>query len=483
MRILGSCITYLFGILVVAGLPYGTAARWGTKASNAPVPRSGQISPGTIIERVLCLADPAQSYALYLPSGYTPQKAWPIIYAFDAGARGSLPVERFREAAETYGHIIVGSNNSRNGPWGPNFAAAEAMWTDTHARFSLDTNRVYATGFSGGARVACEVAYKPRYKVAGVIAHGAGFRQGHGPSINTPFIFFGTAGNEDFNLLELQDLQQTLDTYGIANGLVTFDGPHDWAPDTVCTAAVEWMELLAMKTGRCQPDERLIELIYEKRLNQARMLEKSGDFSGAFKEYQAIILDFTGLRDVADARDKATQLEAAKEVKRAKRREAKRRDGEREVLDSVGRHFAAILNPTLRSEAVRAILKIARKNAVSGDRKSTPEERHRNARIRNYITMLAYTNGAAYLEKEYYPEAVVVFELWTEIEPEQHVPYYYLARAYSTSGECVKALQALESAVEKGFNDLALMERDPYLVSLSREERYQQLVRRLEGTP
>jgi dienelactone hydrolase len=474
--------TFLIWILVLGSLNHG-AATCGGQASNLPTGNTDQVSPGAVIEQVICSDDPAQSYALYLPSVYSARKVWPVIYAFDAGARGSLPVERFKAAAEKYGYVIVGSNNSRNGPWGPNFSAAAAMWNDTHARFSLDSNRIYTTGFSGGARVACEIAYKPHYQVAGVIAHGAGFRQGHGPSAKIPFIFFGTAGNEDFNLLELQDLKETLENFGISNRLVTFDGPHDWAPDTICTKAVEWLELQAMKTGLRSRDEALIELIYQKRWQQACELEGSGLLYKANLEFQGILLDFEELRDIGEAKEKVGQLETAREIKRAKRQESKRRDSETQVLESIGRHFTSILDPAQRSEAVSALIRIARKHQEPRGRKTTPEEALMKARIRNYISTLAYTDGAAYVGKKYYPEAVAVLDMWTVIEPEQHVPFYYLARAYAGMGDRDKALHALESAVERGFNDLPLMERDPYLSALDGEERYKRLVKRLKEAP
>ena len=69
---------------------------------------------GQIVEKVVCAQDVNQTYALYLPSNYVSTRKWPILYAFDPGARGRIPVERFKEAAERFGWIIVGSNNSRN---------------------------------------------------------------------------------------------------------------------------------------------------------------------------------------------------------------------------------------------------------------------------------------------------------------------------------------------------------------------------------
>ena len=61
-----------------------------------------------------------------------------------------MPVELFKEPAEKLGYIVVGSNNSRNGPWGPIQEAIQALWDDTHARFALDPRRFYTTGMSGG---------------------------------------------------------------------------------------------------------------------------------------------------------------------------------------------------------------------------------------------------------------------------------------------------------------------------------------------
>src|SRR5689334_2109030 len=105
------------------------------------------IRKGQVVETIVALNDASQSYALYLPSNYTPDRKWPVLYAFDPGARGRVPVERFKEAAEKYGWIVIGSNNSRNGPWDVAVNAWNAMLTDSHQRFAIDDERAYATGF------------------------------------------------------------------------------------------------------------------------------------------------------------------------------------------------------------------------------------------------------------------------------------------------------------------------------------------------
>jgi hypothetical protein len=75
---------------------------------QSPVPPAGQIAD------VTCEGDPAQSYALYLPSTYSAANPWPIIYFFDPGGQGRRPLELYKALAEKYGFVMAGSNNSRN---------------------------------------------------------------------------------------------------------------------------------------------------------------------------------------------------------------------------------------------------------------------------------------------------------------------------------------------------------------------------------
>src|ERR1043166_4119416 len=92
--------------------------------------QSAEIPKGRILEKVACAADPDQTYALYIPTSFDPSRRWPILFCFDPGARGKAPVERFQAAAEKFGWLVAGSNNSRNGPWEVNAAAISAMMTD-----------------------------------------------------------------------------------------------------------------------------------------------------------------------------------------------------------------------------------------------------------------------------------------------------------------------------------------------------------------
>lgn len=81
------------------------------------------LETGKILAHVTCAADPEQTYALYLPPNYSPDRRWPLVISSDPSARGSAPLELQKDAAELYGYVLASSNNSRNGPWKLGFDA------------------------------------------------------------------------------------------------------------------------------------------------------------------------------------------------------------------------------------------------------------------------------------------------------------------------------------------------------------------------
>jgi hypothetical protein len=54
-------------------------------------------APGAVHASVTVAADPTNSYALYLPSAYSPAKRWPLLLVFDPFARGEVSVKLFDE--------------------------------------------------------------------------------------------------------------------------------------------------------------------------------------------------------------------------------------------------------------------------------------------------------------------------------------------------------------------------------------------------
>lgn len=260
---------------------------------------AADLPAGQIIDRVTCAADPSQSYALFVPADYTPSRTWPVIFAFDAGGRGRTPVERYQAAAERYGYIVVGSNNSRNGSTEISRILA-AMTTDVAERLAVDPKRVYLAGMSGGARVALGIALASK-DIAGVIASSAGYPDSRVRK-TLPFPLFATAGTDDFNHLEMRRLDRELST---THRLVIFAGGHVWLSSDLALQAVEWMELQSMKAGLKARTAADIDRMFASRLASVDLTQSDVD---TFRAVQALAEDFQGLRDVSTLAARATEL-------------------------------------------------------------------------------------------------------------------------------------------------------------------------------
>jgi len=284
-------------------------------------------SPGRIIDAVKCAADPSQSYALFVPSSYSAGRLWPVIFAFDPAARGRIPVERYQAAAETYGYIVAGSHNSRNGSWTASMMAAQATVTDVTTRFMIDPARIYTAGMSGGARVALGVALASG-QVAGVIASSAGYPDSKSRK-TVPFAIFSTAGNEDFNFLEMRRLDRELTS---PHYLAVFEGGHVWLPSELATEAVEWMEIQAMKSGRKPRDPARLDAIYAKR---AAGVSAKTSGKETLLALEAVVADFGGLKDVSELAARAALLGRDKQVRDALKKDRDEENREQRQMDEI----------------------------------------------------------------------------------------------------------------------------------------------------
>jgi len=353
-------------------------------ASGALAPRTdAQPFPtGTIVEDVKCAADPAQSYALYLPSRYSPDSPWSLLIAFHPGGRGRAMVEKYQAAAEQYGYIVAASNNSRNGPWSVSVAAVNAMTADVAQRFATNPRRVYATGMSGGARVAMQLALA-NDTIAGVIASSAGFPDSE-PRARVGFAIFGTAGRDDFNYIEMRLLDRKLKT---PHRLAIFEGGHTLPPDSVAMDAIEWMELQAMKAGRRGRDEALIDRLLEKRRAAAAAASSPTDVVHAL---EAAVADFSGLRDVTAESRRLKDLSQQPDVKKALAREIRADDAEMQLLSEIFALEGGLGDPDRHGEAMMTL-----RNRLSRLAKTAADDNDSAGRAQARRVLRTITAGAS----------------------------------------------------------------------------------------
>src|SRR3989449_1512198 len=252
-------------------------------------PCAGQVPPGRLEERVTSTTDTSQTFALYLPPGYTTERRWPVLFVLDPRGRALLGAKLFQAAAARLGWVILSSYNTlSDGPPEPNVNAVSAMLAWAQAHPSLDPARLYLAGFSGTARAALRFAVALRGHVAGEIADGGGlgFALG-GPETafagDSTFAYFGSAGTRDFNYEEVLAMA---DRFRATRGpfrFVAFEGPHSWPPPDVCGDALDWLELRAMLGGLRMTDSGWARARLAAELARAAELERSGHWPEALR--------------------------------------------------------------------------------------------------------------------------------------------------------------------------------------------------------
>jgi len=418
---------------------------------------------GAVIPKVTCIADPGESYALYLPSGYSPSRKWPIIYLFDPGARGRVAVEVVREAAEKYGYIVAASNNSRNGAQGGSTEAANAMWRDTQGRFPIDERRRYVAGMSGGARVATSIAIACKSCVAGVIANAAGFPTGTAPTRAMKFAYFAAVGNADFNYAEFVELRRTLDAVGARYHIRVFEGQHGWAPAEVWLEALEWMDLQAMIAGSLAHDESRIAASLRDTLARAQAFEEKKDVLAAYREYDSAVRDFGGLADLSVPKARLRELQKSKQLKSAEKREASEIEEQDRIEAGPSAQMEKIPSGDLStlelSELRGSFADLKRQVASSSPTLLVPR------RALSGLVVQAYESGQSCVERKDYRAALLYFDLAAAGSANSGWAHFQRARVYALSSKEKDMLAELRLSSKEGFHDaeaLDAAEFQPY---------------------
>jgi tetratricopeptide (TPR) repeat protein len=458
----------LFALSIAAALPANAQP-----AAPPAVPR------GQVVEKVVTQSDPSQSYALYVPTFYKADRTWPILYAFDARSNGKLVAERFRAGAEKYGFLVASSNNSASdGPNTPNLAAMRAMWSDTHARFSIDDKRVYAAGFSGTVRFACNLALSAPGSITGIIGAGAGFPFDTKPTKDTPFVFFGTVGERDFNYYEVMDLDAQMTALALPHRIELFPGAHEWMPEDLATRALGWMDLQAMKKGPREKDPALVESLWASEI--ARASSFYPDVVEAQRFYAGLAADFAGLykpEAVAEIAKKAETLAASDEYKKQKKAWQERNQRDK---DYVARAPQALAGGDLAEALTDLRIHELKKQADSADHAQSMAARRL---LNTVLVQTSYYLPQMFTERGQHDRAVFVLSIAAEIVPDSAEVWYDLAAANARQGSKKKALESLRKAVEKGWSDLSRLEGEAAFAPLRQDKGYQELVAEIRKKP
>ncbi|MCE7996233.1 MAG: hypothetical protein HEP71_29905 [Roseivirga sp.] len=386
-------------------------------------------SPGEVSPYLVCDINKEHAYALYLPSGYTPDKEWPALFLYSAGGNGMAGMEKFRPAAEKYGYILVGSHNYRNGPVDKGFEAARILLEEITKKYPVNMERIYTGGMSGGARMATTVAVVTN-KIAGVIAIGASFNFLNKPNTKNSFAFVGIAGDKDMNYLELVKATEEVRELGIKSHLIAYDGKHRWCEEPQATEAIQWLELHAIQKGLSKNKNDFSSTFMIEQLERGKQLEKELRFTEAHSLYQSLKL-FYGPEEVKEIDLRITVLEKEKAFKKQNRiyssileKESKR---ERDIRTGFNN-----IDMVMRSDSVYRWWQ-TQTTQWRKEQKNAKTLAARNSATRSlgFMGLFAFSTASPHISTGKWTEALPYLKVAALINPENADLNYFMAKIYA----------------------------------------------------
>lgn len=244
-----------------------------------------KLTKGVVIDSLPVNDSIAETFSLYLPTNFTTDRTWPVLFIFDPEGRGRNVAQLFRQPAEEQGYILAASNNmEKDSTLLFNTKVATRMVNGILNFFPVDVNQVYAAGLSQGARVASVMPAVYR-NTTGVMAIGDTW-------INTDFIkkgakfsFVGLAGYNDYRKFLVGETAAYLSKAGMPATTYFFDGGREWPAIDVISNAIGTFTLQAIAKGHRTADLSLVEEIYQRELQYAEQLRGSTQF---YKAYQLL---------------------------------------------------------------------------------------------------------------------------------------------------------------------------------------------------
>ncbi|MBN1252390.1 MAG: hypothetical protein JXA16_09640 [Bacteroidales bacterium] len=420
---------------------------------------------GKTYSNIKCKKDSTQKFTAYFPENYSPIRETPVIVVFDAHARAKFAVEKFKDASNKYGYIIIASENIKNGLQTADYSV-NILFEDVFSQYKIDKKRVYTAGFSGGAKIASSVAI---YKggIAGVIACGAGLQQ-IGVKISNIFDFVGIAGLKDFNYQELNMLCKAFDEYGVNNKFITFNGKHEWPDSETITEAIEYLEINAIKRKIIPTNDNFIRTYSLKNAEKINNLIIAGKDYEASLLYKSFLNSLSGLYDISDYQKsyqillKSNKIQVGIDLENETAK--KEIEKQNEFID---------LFKNANFTGLKKEISYLKNKTKSG------EENYLEFRLLNYTEMLSYIFTDKSLKLNDFKSFNQYLALYNSINDKNADKEYFAACKYAIEGNNSSALKSLNKAIDFGFYDKEKILNSGYFNSFKNEKEFKNIIEKI----
>jgi len=407
---------------------------------------------GKITSPVTCDADATQTYAVYIPASGN-AGALPVIYMFDPHGDGALPLSKYKQLADEYGFILVGSNKSKNGnDWPTTNKIWGRLFTDTQKKLKINNDRIYTCGFSGGAKVAGYVALEYA-QVKGVIANSAALSDGIEAG-NFGFSFTGIAGEGDMNMLPVLSFNNGLNNTSTRHRIILFDGKHEWAPVTAMNTAFTALAFDNMQRNPGQLNTGFTSKYITQSRQKVDALVKAGQLIKAKRECDITLSFLTGLplaNDIAwftqQANNIATNNNYKKQLAQQQALLGKEQSLENTYMQQLRQGDEAYWTKTIAGLQQLAAAK-------------TPEGAMYQ-RVLAWLSLACYSISNQLINSNDNAGAQHFTGLYKLVDPRNSEAWYFSAILQARAGKTSGAQSDLLTAISLGFSDKQRLTQQP----------------------
>ncbi len=424
-----------------------------------------------LMPNVRCNKYPDESYALYIPKNNDSLKKLPVIIFFDSHGKGKYPLELYKNLSEKYKMVLVGSNKIQNGM---NINEAmnvyENLINDLKQKISIDTQMIFISGFSGGARMACEIAQSYK-EISGVIACSAGIDISRVHTSPT-FYYVSIAGNYDMNYSEILSVDQYMEKISACHQLLLFNGKHQWPPVETMNEAILFILLKSMLAHPEMRNDSVIQHAVQYFSIKEKEIKTKPDKLELLRFEQLVINSLDGLSEVNENKKLLANLFLSSQIKVEINDELKIQQQENIYKQKIVDAFAIKDIKWWQEEVNLLHKKIA----------SSPQAQSAMfMRILSYASLVSFSYSNNALRNNQSDALMHFLQIYTLVDPDNADCAYLWACYYININDTKNALKSLNDAVLKGFNDVIKLNTDPYFTTLKNDTAFSSLLKKIRN--
>lgn len=425
-------------------------------STSAPIEKAGNI-----FSFQPCQLDANLHYSVYYPTRFQRKEKFPVLILFDPQGDPDFAIEKYKSLADEYDFILLGSKESKNGNSAEETAnIIQTILYQTILIEKIDTNQIFAGGFSGGARVASMLALSPS-GVKGLMLCGAGIPAGSWTGV-PPHVVVGIAGNSDMNLTEILNFKTHDPRMMSRYHTIRYTGNHAWPPLAVMENAFIAFSAIAQR-------DRFIPVnISTLEAGLAHLKQQSDSVSSTIEKvelHKNMVKNFQGMMDIRKVETELQRLMNSIEYKQAlsvenefKQMEEKNRTY---FLNALG------VKDTLwwRTEYERWDSNKSNKSPLAFE--------EMKSRVRGMISLSTYMSLNRSVAASHKEQCAYFSSIYRMVDPKNTEAWYLSAVSAIMDGNLENALRYLDEAIRLGFNDAARCRMEPAFASIQNDNRFQ----------